>query len=123
MRELLRAVLERIGKRRVARVYRLFEQTCGILGGALVKVMPGRVRRLEEQDFSIFVGGGNPIDFLLRARMARKALADSDDVAIQRYHTRFWASSAGGAFHENSRGAHKSYTLPHYGPLIESVGA
>jgi len=109
--------------RRFARLNRRIQSAAGALGRLLMRIMPRQVERLEAGDFTIYLGKRNPIDYLLRAGMAHKALGDRDYQSIQDYHTRFWSSHAAYRYHEGHRSVHEDVTLRHFSPLLDALEA
>lgn len=107
--------------RRFEQLNRRVQPLLGAVGRLLMKVLPRQVERLEAGDFTIYLGKKNPIDYLLRAGMAQKALGDRDYQSIQNYHTRFWSSHAAYRYHEGHRSAHEDVTLLNFSSVLDNL--
>lgn len=119
--QLKRSIKQRVDGRTYARLNRTVQDASGRLGAALLPVFPRRVERLEDGDFSIYTPGRNPLDFLLRAGLARQAMTSGDLQKLRRYHNQFWASSAGDRYHEDNRSILQTVTLARFGPMLDYV--
>lgn len=121
LKQVKKSIKRRVDGRVYARLNRTVQDLSGRLGAGLLPLFPDRVARLEGGDFSIYTSSRSPLDSVLRAGLAHRAMANGDLQALRRYHNQFWASSAGDRYHEDNRTVLQNVTLPHFSSLLKYV--
>ncbi|RJQ48583.1 MAG: class I SAM-dependent methyltransferase [Desulfobacteraceae bacterium] len=93
-------------------------QIAGILGEALLPLMPRRARAIAEEGFTLVNGRRrNIIDAVIRAGMAHRALRGGSPDLLAAYHRRFWTGESAREYHERRR----AEFVPEFSEILENL--
>lgn len=112
-----------IGKKNGVRIMRTVDSMNGLIGTALIPLMPERVEHIKQDEFTLVNEGErrNLIDTWLRAGLARQAFVKGDLDEVAEYHRKFWEGKGGKEYHDQNRAAFHNTFIPNFSFVIDDL--
>lgn len=94
----------------------------GWLGYTLLSLYPRRAEKIAQETFTLFHNPSyrrHPLDNLLRAGLAHKAVHQQDNDQLAAYHRDFWSGSEGTLYHETQQDKFEEVFLGHFAFTVD----
>ena len=111
-----------IGTQRIDQLKQWRSAAQGWLGYALLPLYPQRAEKIAQETFTLFHDHSyqrHPLDNLLRAGLAHKAVRQQDNDQLATYHRDFWSGNEGTIYHETQQDKFEEVFLGHFAFTVD----